>query len=441
MSNSKEPISIFWFRRDLRLKDNAGLFQALSERKIVQPIFIFDTDILSKIEDKTDARINFIYDSLVLLKKELNSLGSDLSIYLGRPQKIFAQIITEHKIDSVYANHDYEPYAIERDKSVHDLLKKNNIDFKTFKDHVLFEKSEVLNGEGRPYTVFTPYKKKHLSLLTADLLIKHNSEKMYQSFIKKKPGVFVELSEIGFKKSSIEMPPRIISKKILSTYDKTRDYPFLAQGTSHLGIHLRFGTLSVRELARIAKNINDTYLSELIWRDFFSQILWHFPNVVNSSFRPEYDDIKWRNDAIDFEKWKNGQTGYPLVDAGMRELNSTGHMHNRVRMLTASFLCKHLLIHWLKGERYFATKLLDYDLSSNNGNWQWAAGSGCDAAPYFRVFNPQIQQQKFDKNFEYIKKWVPEYGTDKYVKPMVDHEYARKRALLEYSRALKKDKL
>ncbi|MBX3040997.1 MAG: deoxyribodipyrimidine photo-lyase [Bdellovibrionaceae bacterium] len=433
-----EKLTIFWFRRDLRLKDNHGLFRALAEGRNVQPIFIFDTEILSRLEDKDDARVSFLFETLADLKARLQEKGSDLWIYHGTPLGIWRKIVADHRVGAVYANRDYEPEALRRDESVRKFLETQGIPFHLSKDQCLFETDEILSGQGTPYTVFTPYKKRVLSILTEKDLKAFPSDKQESSFHRGGATDMISLKSLGFEPSSIAIPERKILKSVLSDYAKTRDFPAQAKGTSRLGLHLRFGTLSVRELARVARELKaETYLSELIWRDFFMQILWHFPRVQTQSFREAYDRIKWRSSRSDFQRWCAGETGYPWVDAGMRELNATGFMHNRVRMATASFLSKHLLIHWSEGERYFARRLLDYDLAANNGNWQWAAGTGCDAAPYFRVFNPSLQAKKFDPDGEYVRRWVPELGTAKYPKPMVDHDEARGRALSEYSKALK----
>ncbi|MEK2645683.1 cryptochrome/photolyase family protein [Bdellovibrio sp. BCCA] len=432
-------ITIFWFRRDLRLHDNAGLFYALKEKADVLPLFIFDTDILSKLKDPADARVSFIHQTVSEIKESLQKQGSDLLVRYGKPQDVFKSLSREMEIHSIYTNHDYEPAARRRDQHISEWASKSGIEYRTFKDQTLFEKDEILTASGKPYTVFTPYKNKVLATLDDFYLESYPNENYEKSFIRQpKPEKMISLEEMGFKKTKIKFPALTLSSEVLKNYAQNRNFPALENGTTHLGIHLRFGTLSIREAARAARKYSETWLSELIWRDFFMQILWHFPEVEKHSFRPEYDKISWRNSSKDFAKWCEGKTGYPLVDAGMRELNATGYMHNRVRMVTASFLCKHLLIHWYKGERYFAEKLLDYDLAANNGNWQWAAGSGCDAAPYFRIFNPQAQAEKFDPDGEYIKKWVPEFQTSRYPEPMIEHAEARGRCLQAFTKALKK---
>lgn len=430
-------ITLFWFRRDLRVTDNAGLYEALKSRQNVLPVFILDSDILSHLKNSRDPRVSFIHERLKLLKDELRRLGTDLVVRHGKPIEVFKTLLKDWDVEAIYANHDYEPAARRRDKSVEALCRSQKVGFLTFKDQTLFEKDEILSGAGTPYTVYTPYKKKVLQSLRDFHLKSYPVLRYKKSFhAVRKAEVLPSLREVGFEKSEMEFPANKVSSKLLENYAAHRDFPAI-RGTSHLGLHLRFGTLSIRELARLGQKHSAVWLSELIWRDFFMQILWHFPQVEKNSFRTRYDEIQWRKSKADFKKWSEGRTGYPLVDAGMRELNETGFMHNRVRMVTASFLCKHLLIHWYEGERYFAEKLLDYDLGANNGNWQWAAGSGCDAAPYFRIFNPMTQAQRFDPRNEYVKKWVPEFGTPDYPAPMIPHEEARSRCLMAYYKALK----
>jgi deoxyribodipyrimidine photo-lyase len=439
-------MNIFWFRRDLRLNDNAGLYQALNSGKPVLPIFIFDTDILGHLNSKNDARVTFIYDTIASIKLDLQTVGSDLKVFVGRPLDIWSYINDNFQIEDVYSNHDYESYSLARDENIKSLLSLQNISFHTFKDHVIFEKNEITKDDGKPYTVFTPYKKKWLSKLLDQISFATESE-YFKSFPSEEllnncfkvntPEPMINLGDIGFDRSSIQIPSTIVSQSIIKAYDENRNFPAI-DGTSRLGIHFRFGTISIRAKALAASQLNDTYLSELIWRDFYSQILYHFPHVQKSAFRPEYDQILWRNDESEFNSWCKGQTGYPIVDAGMRELLHTGHMHNRVRMIVASFLTKHLLIDWRWGEAWFADKLLDFDLASNNGGWQWAAGCGTDAAPYFRIFSPDAQTERFDKDRKYVKKWIPEYGTASYPSPIVDHRMARERCLLVYKTGLNK---
>jgi deoxyribodipyrimidine photo-lyase len=429
----KKEVVIFWFRRDLRLNDNTGLYHALKSGLPVIPIFIFDSDILSKLENKEDARVQFIHSTLTSIKTKLNAIDRDVLIFHGTALQVFNQLIQTYHISSIYCNGDYEPNAIKRDASIAVLATKNNIDFKVYKDQVVFEKDEILNDSGKPYRVYTPYKNKWLEKLKSNPIHFSTSEKLLSELLILDASPIIPLNTFGFEESMIAIPPIHIARKTIQEYDKTRNLPYLNDGTSLLGIHFRFGTISIREKVMKAQPLNEVWLSELIWREFFMQILYHFPEVITNSFQTKFNIIEWRTDADDFNKWCNGQTGYPLVDAGMRELNATGHMHNRVRMVVASFLTKHLFLDWRWGEAYFAQKLLDYDLSANNGNWQWAAGTGADAQPYFRIFNPTSQQQKFDPDFVYIKKWVPEYGTSSYIQPMIEHKIATDRAKKMFS--------
>lgn len=429
------PITIFWHRRDLRIHDNAGLYHALKSKYPVLPVFIFDRNILDKLEDKDDARVSFIHQQLQELKKQYEQSGSTLHVFYGKPNEIWKEIVNTYSVKEVYCNRDYEPYAQERDKSVFEFLSSQNIPFKGFKDHVIFEKNEVLKDDGKPYTVYTPYSKKWKSKLNDFYLKSYPTEKYLSNLCRTNSLRLISLEEIGFKPTAISFPDKIAREEIIKNYHATRDLPAI-KGTSRLSVHLRFGTISIRELARKAKALNEKYLNELIWRDFYQAILFHFPHTVNKAFKPEYDKIQWLNNEKEFLLWCQGKTGYPIVDAGMRELNATGFMHNRVRMIVASFLTKHLLIDWRWGEAYFAKKLLDFELASNVGGWQWAAGCGVDAAPYFRVFNPALQTEKFDKDLKYIKQWVPEYGTSAYPKPIVDHKMARERVLNTYKKAL-----
>ncbi|WP_027066846.1 cryptochrome/photolyase family protein [Maribacter sp. Hel_I_7] len=433
-----KKISIFWFRRDLRLDDNVGFLEALKGDYPVLPIFIFDEEILSKLPED-DARVTFIQDTLQTMRNELQKEhNSSLAMYYGKPMDILKNLTEEYEVMSLYTNRDYEPYAKERDEKVSEFLNENNIEFKTFKDQVIFEKSEIVKGDGDPYVVYTPYKNKWQEQFDVDQDLKiHYTSQYLSNLISNSRLPNLSLSDIGFKKSDIEIPDYDITPTLIDNYEDTRNFPAKENGTSHLGPHLRFGTVSVRKMMKkaIAEN-NKVFWSELIWREFFMTILYHFPHTVDNAFRAKYDRIEWRNNEAEFEKWKKGETGYLLVDAGMRQLNATGYMHNRVRMLVASFLCKHLLIDWRWGETYFAEKLLDYEMSSNVGNWQWAAGSGVDAAPYFRIFNPMTQVDKFDKDKKYIKTWISEYGTDDYPEKMVDHKMARERCLETYKDAV-----
>ncbi|AZA83141.1 deoxyribodipyrimidine photolyase [Chryseobacterium lactis] len=424
-----DKVNIFWFRRDLRLEDNIGLHQALSSGLKVIPIFIFDTGILDQLQDKNDKRVDYIHQALQSIHQELQKYHSGLHIYHGTPKEVFEKIAACFTIDTVFCNRDYEPQAIQRDKQVEDWLSKKHIQFKDFKDQVIFEKNDILKSDHSPYTVFTPYSKKW----------KENLKKIesvtidWAHFAKYKgPSEIISLKEIGFEKTNIDFVKPTLNKNIIDSYGKYRDFPAMNH-TTHLGIALRFGTISIRKCVQYALEYSEVWLNELIWREFFMQILFHFPNVVHHCFKKKYENIAWRNNEKEFKAWCEGKTGYPMVDAGMRELNETGFMHNRVRMITASFLTKHLLIDWRWGEAYFAEKLLDYDLAANNGNWQWAAGCGCDAAPYFRIFNPYEQTKKFDKDAQYIKKWLPE---DYKEEPIIEHSKARERALKTYKEAL-----
>ena len=427
-------MNIFWFRRDLRLEDNVGLFHALQSDQNVLPIFIFDDFILSQLP-KDDARVTFIHQQLEKMQAQLQSIGKSLAVFHGKPSEVFQKIISENNIKTIYTNHDYEPYARKRDLELFHFFKEKNIAFKTSKDQVIFEKSEVTKDDGLPYVVYTPYSNKWKENFKKIQLFHYNSEDLLDKIaIHNYP--FLSLNEIGFEPSNIKVTPYDISNSLIDNYEATRNFPAVNK-TSYLGIYLRFGAVSIRKMvAKALESRNETFLKELIWREFFMQILWHYPHTMNASFRPKYDVIQWENNEALFQKWCDGKTGYPFVDAGMRELNATGHMHNRVRMIVASFLCKHLLIDWRWGETYFATKLLDYEQASNVGNWQWAAGSGVDAAPYFRIFNPTEQIKKFDKDLQYIKKWIPELTTSAYPEPIVDHKEAREKCLRVYKEAV-----
>lgn len=428
-------INIFWFRRDLRLNDNHGLYQALKAGLPVLPVFIFDTEILNKLEQKADARVGFIYEQIKGLRTELEKKGSSLKVFHSTPEKAFAELLNGNEVNAVYCNKDYEPCGIDRDNRIEKRLQEKGVVFHRFNDHVIFEPNEITKDDGKPYTIYTPYSKKWIAAYEKLLDVKYSSEKFQDRFLKTPPLNLPELSELGFTTVKIKVPELKIDKQLITNYERYRDIPSV-NGTSKLGIHLRFGTISIRKLTEQASQLSNTFLKELIWRNFFIDILWHFPHVVGRSFKPKYDFIEWRNNEKEFDLWCQGKTGYPMVDAGMRELNETGFMHNRVRMVVASFLTKHLLIDWRWGEAYFAEKLLDYELASNNGNWQWAAGCGCDAAPYFRVFNPEAQQKKFDTERKYLLKWIPELGTVVYPQAIVDHKMARERVLATYKKAL-----
>ncbi len=428
-------MTIFWFRRDLRLHDNKGLYAALKNHDDVLPIFIFDEDILSKLP-KNDHRVQFIHHQLSEINKTLLSHQKSLVVFYGKPQEVLKDIIKNNQITAVYTNEDYEPYARKRDLDIYHILQEHQIPLKTSKDQVIFEKSDITKDDGTPYVVYTPYSKKWLSTLTPEDLESYPSENLLHN-ITAHNYPFLTLEDFGFQPNTMPLPNYNTSDKVISEYEQNRNFPANNKGTSYVGIYLRFGVLSIRDLVKNAMTFqNNTYLKELIWREFFMQILWHFPHTFSKSFKPAYDNITWENNETDFEFWCLGKTGYPFVDAGMRELNQTGHMHNRVRMIVASFLCKHLLIDWRWGEAYFAQKLFDYEMASNVGNWQWAAGSGVDAAPYFRIFNPTEQIKKFDKDLQYIKRWIPEFGTSAYPEPIVEHKFARERCLARYKAAV-----
>lgn len=431
MDNKKDEIAIFWFRRDLSLQDNIGLFHALKSRFKVLPLFIFDEEILEELP-KNDSRVSFIYDTLNKIHLELLKINCSLLIKKGTIKEVWKEILAAYNVKQVFFNKDYEPYAIKRDDSVSKLLQSKGVEVSIYKNDVIFEENDVLKDDGLPYTVYTPYKNKWLRLLKQDHFQSVTIDKdLLRNFYQIKIS-FPSLEHIGFKKGDHKV--LAYNLEVISDYQKYRDYPAMDK-TSYLSPHLRFGTVSIRKLVSLARTKNHTFLNELVWREFFKQILFHFPKVVTHNFRSAYDGIAWRENESDFELWCQGKTGYPLVDAGMRQLNKTGYMHNRVRMVTAGFLCKHLLMNWKLGEAYFAEKLLDYELSSNNGNWQWAAGTGCDAAPYFRVFNPETQLKKFDKDLNYVKKWIPEYDKD-YYPPMVEHKFARERAIETYKKGI-----
>ena len=430
-----DKISIFWFRRDLRLHDNKAFFHALQSEEKILPIFIFDIDILKKIP-KNDARISFIFSELKAMNTHLESFETEIKMFHGNPKEIFGSLMKKYNIVKVFTNHDYEPYAIKRDIDIKELLTRSKIDFQTHKDQVIFEKNEITKKDGKPYVVYTPYSKRWLEKYETNKPENYPSEDFLDRLYKKTKSKTLTLSDIGFIETNTPIKNYIFNSRIINEYEETRNFPAL-DNTSKLGPHLRFGTVSVRQMvSRADAQENKIFLKELIWREFFMQILWHFPQTHKNSFKSKYDRIIWRNDEEEFKKWCDGNTGYPMVDAGMRQLNKTGFMHNRVRMLVGSFLCKHLLIDWRWGEAYFAEKLHDYEMSSNVGNWQWVAGTGVDASPYFRIFNPTSQIQKFDKDLKYIQKWVPDFQELTYPSPMVDHKFARERCLKTYKDAL-----
>lgn len=428
-------LSVFWFRRDLRLDDNVGLYRALLANRPVLPIFIFDPLILANLP-RDDARVTFIFDTLQMMRLQLQEkYDSSLALYHGKPLAVFDHIIHSYPVAAVYTNHDYEPYARERDEAVRKWLQSKSIGFFSDKDQVLFEKNEIVKDDGSGYLHYTPYMRKWKATERLAPLLPYPSETKLTGLIRLQSLPNLSLADIGFKQSIIATPPYRLDTELLQHYERDRNYPAIA-GTSHLGPHLRFGTVSIRKIFQMARPISEAFCNELIWREFFSQLLWHFPHTHEKSFKSQYDHIQWRNNEAEFSRWCQGMTGYPLVDAGMRQLNATGYMHNRVRMITASFLCKHLLIDWRWGEAYFAGRLLDYDLGSNVGNWQWVAGCGADAAPYFRIFNPTRQIKQFDQNFTYIQTWVKDLHASTYPEPIVDHSFARERCLKIYRQVL-----
>jgi deoxyribodipyrimidine photo-lyase len=484
--------ALFWFRRDLRAFDNAGLHAALTNAEHVHCVFVFDREILDALGDKTDRRVEFIWESVVELCATLESLGGGLHVVHDHAREAIPQLAQSLDVDVVFTNHDYEPQAVARDAYVAQKLKAKGIAFETRKDHVIFEKDEVLTGAGKFFSVFTPYKNAWLKRLEAFYVKAYPIQAHKAKFCSLsrsagegwgEGGGLAELPSlegIGFKTTNLKalkLPTgasggeKLFSEFLerIDRYADTRNFPSI-KGPSYLSTHLRFGTVSIRGLVAAAwqrwqegSRGAEVWLSELIWRDFYVHILHHNPRVVDHAFKPEYDAICWSNDPERFAAWCEGRTGYPLVDAAMRQLNQTGYMHNRLRMVAASFLTKDLLVDWRWGERYFAQKLNDFDLSANNGGWQWAASTGCDAQPYFRIFNPITQSQNFDEKGAFIRKYVPEVAklSDKdihapwltspieqrargftpgvdYPLPVVDHAEARAATLAEFKRALPK---
>ena len=429
------PLAVFWHRRDLRMNDNAGLYQALGSGLNVLPVFIFDTQILDKLNSRKDARVEFIHVNLEKLKSAYEKHGGSLLVKTGKPVEIFRDLIKEFNIKAIFTNADYEPYACKHDGEISKMLKQAGIEFLVYKDHVIFEKDEVTKADGTPYTVYTPYMRRWKERLQHTGLQTYDVASRIKALLPLSPLPYPTLAEIGFKKAGIPFPDARADLEIIRKYHLQRNLPAV-KGTTRLGVHIRFGTLSTREMVSLAEQNNETWLNELIWREFFQMILHHFPHTVEKSFKPAYDRVEWLNNEKQFRAWCEGKTGFPIVDAGMRQLAATGFMHNRVRMVTGSFLVKHLLVDWRWGEALFAEKLLDYEQASNVGNWQWVAGSGCDAAPYFRIFKPELQAQKFDPKAEYIRQWVPEIDSGKYLQPIVEHSHARERALKAYKEAL-----
>ncbi|WP_281614585.1 deoxyribodipyrimidine photo-lyase [Flammeovirga sp. SubArs3] len=431
-----EKISIVWLRRDLRLVDNVALHHALSTSKHVLLVFIFDKNILEDLNDRQDPRVNFIHQQLSGIKEQLEELGSTLYTIYDTPTNAWKKLVSTYDISAVHTNHDYEPYALERDQEINTILAEKQIPFITHKDQCIFEKEEITKDDGSPYVVFTPYSRKwKLRLQENPEAIQHFDCSLVENYYSCSPEAMISLGDMGFETSSTVIPPLSVDLDIVTNYDQQRDFPSI-KGTTHLGIHLRFGTISVREVLRQSYQLNEVFMNQIIWRDFYMMILFHFPHVVSNNYNRKYDKVIWENNEEYFEAWKNGKTGYPIVDAAMNELNTTGYMHNRARMIVASFLCKHLMIDWKWGEAYFAEKLLDFDLSANNGSWQWAAGTGTDAQPYFRVFNPESQMKKFDKDLKYIKKWIPNFDPKNYIEPIVEHKTARLKAIDTYKKAL-----
>jgi deoxyribodipyrimidine photo-lyase len=431
----KKEISICWLRRDLRIDDNAALYYALKRPYPVLILFIFDKKILDKLNAKDDARVSFIYQTIQNLHAALKKYKSSLLVLNDTPEKAWQQVLESYDVKEVFANHDYEPYAREREDALTEFLSSENIPFKTFKDQVIFDKDEVVKADGKPYTVFTPYFRQWEKKLNNFYKKAYPVRKYASNFLSTDPLPIPTLTQMGFEESNQNFPAINFDEK-LEGYEARRDFPG-DEATTRIGMHLRFGTVSIRQAVSAAMDQKaNKWLSELAWRDFYMMILWHFPYVSKSCFKPAYDKIKWRNDEKEFEAWCTGNTGYPLVDAGMRQLNEIGFMHNRVRMVTASFLTKHLLIDWRWGETYFAEKLLDYEMASNVGGWQWACGCGNDAAPYFRVFNPALQEKRFDPKHLYIDKWLPEFKQQKHVEPIVEHAFARERVLKVFKEAL-----
>ncbi len=437
MKKMTSPVVIFWFRRDLRLDDNTGLYHALKSGRKVLPLFIFDESIIDPLP-RDDPRVSFIFESLTSVHDTLRKNGGGILVKKGRPLEVFRELQAKYPVEAVYCNMDHEPYGRNRDEKVALFLQEHGVSFHSFMDHLLLHPEKVMKQDGSPFQVFTPYSNRWKQTLGAGDLECHDPEELRSHILTGESLAIPDLRELGFTRSPLKFPPLNIDEELIRSYDRMRDFP-AADATSRLGVHLRFGTLSIRKLGKIAAEINEVFLGELIWREFYAMILWHFPDVVHQSFKPAYDRIEWRNNEKEFLAWKEGKTGYPMVDAGMRQLNQTGYMHNRLRMITASFLTKHLLTDWRRGEAYFAEKLLDYELSSNNGGWQWSAGTGCDAAPYFRIFNPYTQQKKFDPRDEFVRKWIPELGSKDYVPELVGHKMARERCLQVYKRALERN--
>ncbi len=465
--------ALVWLRRDLRLDDNAALYHALKSGAEVTTVFIFDTAILAPLP-RADRRVEFIHGSVAALKDELQALGSDLLVRHGAADEEIVRMATEEGVSAVYCNHDYEPAAIARDERVAHALKANGIAFHTSKDQVVLERDEVLTGAGTMFTVFTPYSRAWRKVCDGFQLKAYPVRSYFDRFEKRTPEAMPSLTDIGFETTNLaslgiqagasgaaDLFQDFLHR--IHGYHDRRNFPGI-KGVSYLSVHLRFGTISIRTLARTAMSHGgegaETWVNELIWRDFYHQILWHRPDVVGHAFKKDLDTLAFSTDEAHFKAWCAGRTGFPIVDAAMRQLNETGYMHNRLRMIAASFLVKDLLIDWRWGEAYFAEKLIDFDLAANNGGWQWAASTGCDAQPYFRIFNPVSQSEKFDADGKFIRRYVPELAQldadsihapwlarpldlasagvrlgETYPAPIVDHAVQREKALKLFKRA------
>lgn len=442
-------LSIHIFRRDLRLADNTALIQALNESQLVLPIFIFDNR-QTENPFKGNNSFQFMINSLLELNEELKTKGSALHLFQGLPIQVLTEICKQYTVDAIFINRDYTPFSIKRDEEIHQFCNANNIELKAYADALLTEPEMVHKKDGTPYSIFTPFKNK-ARLIPISEPQKNSNSNYFQGNIKLQSSISQPLSLLkstntllrlkGGRTEALQLLDGIDS---ITNYNETRDIPSV-KGTSILSAHHKFGTISIRETySQITHHFgkDHTMISELYWRDFFTHIAYHFPHVFKSAFRTKYNDIQWEKNQKPFNSWCQGQTGFPIIDAGIRELTTTGFMHNRVRMITASFLVKDLHIDWHWGERFFANHLIDYDPSVNNGNWQWAASTGCDAQPYFRIFNPWNQQKKFDPDCKYIKKWIPELKEhspkaihnhhkqtiEGYLAPITDHSIAASKA-------------